>query len=80
MAKLFILLMLIHLIGLAFGLGAATVKLTLLFKYKSNYAFLPSYFEISKVVTKYIVLGMILLTLSGIGFIIIGYFQITRFP
>lgn len=66
------LLTFIHLTGLAVGVGAATVKLVLLFKCKSKYILLPFFLEISKPVTRLIITGLILLTLSGIGWILLG--------
>ena len=62
-----------HLIGLAIGVGAATVKLVLLFKCKSNYNLVNVFLMVSKPITRLIILGLILLTLSGIGWILIGY-------
>jgi hypothetical protein len=62
-----------HLIGLVLGVGAATVKLVLLFKCKSNPALVPSYLKIFKPITHIIILGLILLTLSGIGWLLYGY-------
>ncbi len=62
-----------HLIGLAICVGAATVKLVLLIKCKFNYALVPAYLKVVKSITQLIILGMILLTLSGIGWIVLGY-------
>lgn len=67
------LLLVAHLLGLGLGLGAATVKLVLLIRSKADLAFLPVYLAVSKPVTRLIVLGMILLTLSGIGWLVLGY-------
>lgn len=66
-------LLFVHLIGLAIGVGAATVKLVLLFKCKSDYNYVPVFVKISKLITKLIIIGLILLTLSGIGWILEGY-------
>ena len=65
-------LLLIHLVGIALAVGAATVKLNLVMKANSNSELFSSYFQLVKPITKLLILGMILLTLSGIGFIIIG--------
>jgi hypothetical protein len=67
------LLGLLHLIGLSLAVGSATVKLVLLFKCNSDYEFVPIFVRISKSVTKIIILGLILITLSGIGWLIAGY-------
>ena len=67
------LLTFIHLIGLAIGVGAATVKLVLLFKCKIDHNLVNVFVKVSKPVTQLIIFGLILLTLSGIGWIILGY-------
>ena len=66
-------LVIIHVIGLALGVGAATVKLVFLYKSRSHTELIPVFFNVSRIVTPLIILGMILLTLSGIIWIIIGY-------
>jgi len=55
------------------GVGAATVKVILLIKASSNHEFVPIYIKAAKPVTQLIVLGMILLTLSGIVWLLDGY-------
>ncbi len=65
-------LSLTHLIGLALGVGAATVKLVLLIRCNSNYEFVPVFLKVTKTITRIIVIGLILLTLSGIGWILLG--------
>ena len=67
------LLLLTHLIGLAWGLGAGTVKLGLLLRCKADYAFVPVYLKVAKPITRQIVLGLILLTLSGVGWLLLAY-------
>lgn len=79
MVTLFKILMLIHLFALAFGVGAATVKIVLLLKCNSDYSFLPAYFKVAKPVTQLLVIGMVLLTLSGIGWLFMGYSYTTLF-
>jgi len=64
---------LIHVLGIALGVGSATVKLLLLSKCRSNYDFFYTYFKVSKLITQLIVMGIILMTLSGIAFLIMGY-------
>ena len=71
------LLLFAHLIGLAWGLGAATVKLALLLRCNADYSFVSVYVKVAKPITRQIVLGMILLTLSGVGWLLLAY-QITR--
>jgi hypothetical protein len=73
MAALPSILLLAHLIGLALGLGCATAKLTLLLKSKADPAFLPAYVAVTRPVTRLIVVGMGLLTLSGVGWLLLGY-------
>jgi hypothetical protein len=63
----------VHIIGLVIGVGAATVKLVLLIKSKYDYTIVPFYLKVSKPITQLIIFGMVLLTISGIGFIIEGY-------
>jgi hypothetical protein len=62
-----------HLIGLALGVGAATVKLVLLLKCRADPAFVPVYVRVARPVTRQIILGLVLLTLSGIGWLLLGY-------
>jgi hypothetical protein len=62
-----------HLAGLALGVGAATVKLFLLLKCRKEPAFLKVYLQVAKTITRQIIAGMILLTLSGIGFLMVGF-------
>jgi hypothetical protein len=66
-------LMLAHLFGLALAMGAASVKLMLLLRSRRDHGFVPTYLEIARPVTRLIVLGLILLTLSGIGWLLLGY-------
>lgn len=67
------LLTIVHLIGLALGVGAASVKVVLLLKSKSDQSFLPIYVKASKPITQVLVLGLILLTITGIIWILDGY-------
>ena len=62
-----------HLIGLALGLGAATVKMVLLLKCRTDLTFVPVYLRVTKPITRQIVLGIIILALSGLGWLLIGY-------
>lgn len=67
------LLSLAHLVGLALAVGCATAKLALLVRCKADHAFVPTYMAVARPVTRLIVLGLALLTLSGIGWLLIGY-------
>jgi hypothetical protein len=73
MTDLWSILYLVHIIGLILAVGAATVKIILLIKSNSNPDFLPVYINAAKPVTSLIVLGMILLTISGIIWLLDGY-------
>ncbi len=66
-------LSLAHLVGLALGVGSATVKLILLVKCKADFAFVPVYLKVAKLITRQIVVGLVLLTLSGIGWLLMAY-------
>jgi hypothetical protein len=65
-------LSLVHLVGLALGAGAASVKLALLLRCNADYAFVPVYLQVARPITRFIVLGLVLLTLSGIGWAVAG--------
>jgi hypothetical protein len=67
------LLLLVHLAGLALGLGAATAKVVLLLRCRADSAFVPAYLAIVKPITRQVILGLVLLLLSGIGFMVIGH-------
>jgi len=73
MVSLSSLLTLVHLIGLALAVGAATVKVALLLKSKADHAFVPVYLKVARPITRLIVAGLVLLTLSGIGWLLLGY-------
>lgn len=62
-------LLLVHLVGLALGIGAATLKVVLLLRCKADIRFVPVYLAVVKPITRFIVLGLVLLTLSGIGWL-----------
>jgi hypothetical protein len=64
---------LVHLLGLILGVGAATVKLVLLVKSSTDRAFVPIYLRVARLITRQIMVGMVLLTLSGIGWLLLGY-------
>jgi hypothetical protein len=62
-----------HLLGLALAVGAATVKLVLVLRSSADPGFAPTFLSVSRPITRLIVLGLILLTLSGIGWLLLGY-------
>jgi Na+-transporting methylmalonyl-CoA/oxaloacetate decarboxylase gamma subunit len=62
----------VHLIGLSLGVGAATVKLMLLLKAKSDPEFVGTYLKVNRPITRILIIGLILLTLSGIIWIFQG--------
>jgi hypothetical protein len=73
MSSVLSLLRLAHLIGLALGVGCATAKLTLLVRCKADHAFVPAYIAVARPITRLIILGLVLLTLSGVGWLLNGY-------
>ena len=62
-----------HLVGLAWAVGAATAKTAMVLRCRADVGFVPVYLEVAKALTRQIILGMILLTLSGIGLLLLGY-------
>ncbi|HSB18756.1 MAG TPA: hypothetical protein VLD85_01975 [Anaeromyxobacteraceae bacterium] len=72
MATLWPILTLIHLLGLGLAVGAAAVKLTLLLRGRADAAAIPAYLAVAAPVTRLIVVGIALATLSGIGFLALG--------
>lgn len=67
------LLSLVHLIGLALGVGGATAKLVLLARCRTDTGFVPTFAAVARPVTRVIITGLVLLILSGIGFLLAGY-------
>ena len=72
-------LTLVHIVGVSLGVGAATVKLTLLLKAKSDPEFVTTYLKVNRPITRIIIIGLILLTLSGIIWIFQGVTFTTMF-
>ena len=72
MSSLSPLLYLLHLLGLVLGVGAGTVKMILLLKARADYRFLPVYVQAAKPITRVIVLGLLVMTLSGFGHLFVG--------
>jgi hypothetical protein len=62
-----------HLIGLVLAVGAATVKLLLLLKCARDASFLGAYLQAARTITRPLIAGMILLTGSGIGWLVLGF-------
>lgn len=62
-----------HLIGMALSVGAATAKLWLLLKCRLDESIIPSYIRITPVLTRLIVTGLALLTVSGAIWLLQGY-------
>jgi hypothetical protein len=60
-------------VGVSLAVGAATVKVVLLLRSRNDAALLPSYFAVARPVTKLIITGMVLLALSGIGWLLVAY-------
>ena len=72
MFSIWFVLTFVHLVGLSIGVGAATVKLTLLIKSRVDHDFIPTYIKITRPITRIIITGLVLLTLSGAAWIIQG--------
>lgn len=67
------LLPLAHILGLALAIGAATVKLMLLLKSRTDHTFVSTFIAVSKPITRLILIGTGLLVLSGICWLLLGY-------
>lgn len=63
----------VHLLGLALGLGAATAKFMLLIRCRADHAFVAVFLEVTRPLTRQIILGLVLLVVSGMGWIFTGY-------
>lgn len=73
MASLYTVILIVHLVGLSLGVGSATVKNILLLKCNSNYEFITTYGQVVRTLTKTIIAGLILLTVTGISWFFLGY-------
>lgn len=71
------LLSIVHLVGLVLAAGAATVKLTLLVRSNADRALVPAYLAVARPTTRLIIVGMILLTLSGVAWVVLFGFPLT---
>jgi hypothetical protein len=67
------LLPVVHLLGLALATGAATVKAAMAFRALREPDFVRNFLSSRKLVAKFIILGLILVTVSGIAWIVQGY-------
>lgn len=67
-----------HLVGLALAVGAATAKLVLLLRCRGDAGFVPVFVAVSRPLTRLIILGLVLLTLSGVGWLLLGHGFTTR--
>lgn len=73
MFSLYHLLLLTHVVGLGLALGGSTAKIILLFRCRADHSFYKVFFKVTKPLTGIIIAGMILATLSGIGWLITKY-------
>jgi len=67
------LLLFIHLLGLALALGAASVKVALLLRCRSDRSFIDTYLRVVRPITRLLIAGLILLTLTGVAWLVLGY-------
>lgn len=63
---------LVHLVGLALALGAAGVKVSLLLACRRDPGLAPEYVRLARPITRLIVAGMMLLTVSGVAWLVLG--------
>ncbi len=71
--SLITLMYIVHFIGMSLAAGAASVKLALVIKCRKDTTFIPSYLKVAAILTRQIVAGMILVTLSGLVWLVIAY-------
>ena len=65
-------ILLVHLVGLGLSLGAAAVKVSLLLACRGDPRRTSAYLLMAPLVTRFIVLGLGLLTISGITWLVLG--------
>ncbi len=63
----------IHVVGLAAAVGSATVKAALLLKCSSDPSFAETYLRVVRPITRLIIAGLVLLIVSGAGWLLLGY-------
>lgn len=73
MFTLYHLLLLTHILGLGLALGGATAKFILLIRCQQDHKRFFIFFQVSKLLTVLIILGMILCTLSGVAWLLTNY-------
>ena len=66
-------LLLIHILGLTMAVGVGAAKVLLLLKCRRDLSLLPAYFQLVKPMTGMLIAGFIMVTLSGIGWLVTGY-------
>jgi hypothetical protein len=66
------LLSLVHLLGFALGVGAATAKLALLLRCRAAPNLIPAFLFASRTLTRLIITGLALLAASGITWLLLG--------
>jgi hypothetical protein len=66
-------LVLLHLLGLALALGAASVKVVLLLRCRRDRSFIDAYLKVVRPITRLLIAGLVLLTLTGVGWLLLGY-------
>lgn len=65
-------ILLVHLVGLGLAVGGAAVKITLLLGCRSDPGLTPVYVRVAPTVTRLLVSGIALLTISGAGWLALG--------
>jgi hypothetical protein len=66
-------LLLIHRIGLVLAVGGATVKLVLLLNCFRDLSFVAPFLKVSRLITRQILAGLVLLTASGLAWVSLGH-------
>lgn len=67
------LLSLAHLVGLSLALGCATTKVALLLRCRAEPDLVQAYLKVVRPITRLLITGLVLLTLSGIGWLLLSY-------
>ena len=65
-------ILLVHLLGLALALGGGTVKVSLLLASRADLQTTSAYVRVAPVLTRLLVTGLVLLTASGIVWVVLG--------
>ncbi len=64
---------LLHLFGFSLGVGAATIKLALVVRATREIGFLPVLLKVGRLITRFIIVGLVLVTVSGGYWLTRGY-------